>query len=167
MHLYFMRHGPAEDRAQSGRDADRPLTPEGRELVSRSAREMFQLRGPGIARILSSPLIRARETALLMQRVVCPQSEIALRRELEPDDAPPLDIVHELVALGGDALLVSHQPGVEHIVRELSSEAALAMPFGFRTAMIIGLEAGTQPVGRWPLRLVLDPRKVASSTTST
>jgi phosphohistidine phosphatase len=167
MHLYVMRHGPAEDRAPSGRDADRPLTQEGRELVARAARELFRLRGAGIARVLSSPLVRARETAALVQRVVCPQSEIDLRRELEPDDFPPLDLVLELVALGGDALLVSHQPSVERLVRELSSEASMALPFGFRTAMIVSLEAGAAPVGRWPLRLTLDPRQVAPSPVST
>lgn len=167
MLLYVMRHGPAEDRAPSGRDADRPLTGDGRELVDRAARELFRLRGPGIARVVSSPLARARETAALVQRVVCPQVEIDLRRELEPDDSPPLDLVRELVALQGDTLLVSHQPSVEQLVRELSSEASTAIPFGFRTAMIVTLEAGTAPVGRWPVRLTIDPRKVAPSSPST
>lgn len=162
-----MRHGHAEARAPRGRDADRPLPGEGRELVERAARELFRLRGPGIARVVSSPLARARETAALMQRVVCPEVEIDLRRELEPVDSPPLDLVNELVALQGDTLLVSHQPSVEQLVRELSSEASTALPFGFRTAMIVALEAGTAPVGRWPLRLTLDPRKVEPSSPST
>ena len=34
MRLYVMRHGPAEDRAPTGRDFDRALTRAGREVVA-------------------------------------------------------------------------------------------------------------------------------------
>ena len=35
MELYLLRHGIAEDRAPSGRDADRRLTEEGRDKLRR------------------------------------------------------------------------------------------------------------------------------------
>lgn len=165
MLLYVMRHGPAQDRAPSGYDADRALTPEGRELSIRAARELGRRSGSGIVRVLSSPLQRARETADLARAVVCPHGVIDLRKELLPDGSPPLTLIRELVALGGDSLLVGHQPSVELLVQDLADEAGRkALPFGFRTAMIVGLQVvsaspgAALPVGRFRLSLILDPR---------
>jgi len=165
MLLYVMRHGPAQDRAPSGYDADRALTPDGRELVSRAARELGRRSGSGIVRVLSSPLQRARETADLTRSVVCPHGVVDVRKELLPDGAAPLTLIRELVALGGDSLLVGHQPSVELLVQELADEEGRkALPFGFRTAMVVGLQVvgasagGALPVGRFRLRMVVDPR---------
>jgi phosphohistidine phosphatase len=170
MLLYVMRHGPAQDRAPSGYDADRALTPEGRELASRAARELARRSGSGIVRVLSSPLQRARETADLARSVVCPHGVVDLRKELLPVDAPPITLVRELVALGGDSLLVGHQPSVELLVQELADEEGRkALPLGFRTAMIVGLQVvgsspgAALPVGRFRLRLVLDPREAPAT----
>jgi phosphohistidine phosphatase len=166
MLLYVMRHGPAQDRAPSGYDADRALTPEGRELAGRAAKELGRRSGSGIVRVVSSPLQRARETADLMRAVVCPHGVVDLRRELLPDDAPPLTVVRELLALGGDTLLVGHQPSVELLVQALVDDAGrAALPFGFRTAMIVGLQVvaassgAALPLSRFRLRMVLDPRE--------
>lgn len=165
MLLYVMRHGPAQDRAPSGYDGDRALTPEGRGLVSRAGQELGLKSGSGIVRVLSSPLQRARETAELVRSVVCPHGVVDVRKELLPDDEAPLNLVRELVALGGDSLLVGHQPSVEHLVHALVDDAGRkGLPFGFRTAMIVGLQVvaappgAAQPLGRFRLRLVLDPR---------
>jgi phosphohistidine phosphatase len=168
--LYVMRHGPAQDRAPSGSDGDRALTPEGRELASRAGRELGRRSGSGIVRVLSSPLQRARETADLVRSVVCPHGVVDLRKELLPVDAPPLTLVREVLELGGDSLLVGHQPSVELLVDALvEEEGRRALPFGFRTAMIVGLQvAAVSPgaalaLGRFKLRLVLDPRAPAAS----
>lgn len=162
-----MRHGPAQDRAAS--DAARALTPEGRELVVRAGRELGRRSGAGIVRVLASPLVRARETAELVQPFVCPRGVVELRRELAPEDDAPLELVREVMALGGDTLLVGHQPSVERLVRTLADDGApMALPAGFKTAMIVGLEAGSAaasakgPVGGFGVRLVIDPRAVAS-----
>lgn len=101
-----------------------------------------------------------------MRAVVCPHGVVDLRRELLPDDAPPLTLVRELLALGGDTLLVGHQPSVEQLVHALADEAGRsALPFGFRTAMIVGLQVvaassgAALPLGRFRLRMVVDPRE--------
>jgi phosphohistidine phosphatase len=162
MLLYVMRHGPAQDRAASGYDADRALTPEGRELVARAARELGRRSGAGIVRVLASPLVRARETAELVRAVVCPHGVVELRRELLPDDDPPLSLVQEVVALGGDSLVVGHQPSVEALVRALAEDGArTALGVGFRTAMIVSLQAAAYAAAgapRFRVRMVLDPR---------
>lgn len=168
MLLYVMRHGPSEDHAPSGLDADRRLTPDGRELVTVAAQELSRRVSAGLARIFSSPLARARETAELMRGHLAPEGLVVVRDELVPGDEPPFDFVRELVALEGHVMIVGHQPGLESLVRTLSDGAGRGvMPFGFRTAMVMGLEIGHDPrapgvdplgLGRWRLRMVLDPR---------
>jgi phosphohistidine phosphatase len=63
MRCYFLRHGIAvEPAAWSGSDFDRPLTREGRDRLEREARAIDEL-SLGIDRIVSSPLLRAKQTA--------------------------------------------------------------------------------------------------------
>jgi len=57
-----IRHGAAEDRAPSGLDADRALTPEGAEQMRAVAVGLAVAERPP-AQILCSPYRRARETA--------------------------------------------------------------------------------------------------------
>ncbi|MGH2469546.1 MAG: SixA phosphatase family protein, partial [Chloroflexota bacterium] len=62
MKLYVMRHGPAEAQRDGLADADRALTAEGRAETVGVARGLARL-GARPAVILSSPLVRARQTA--------------------------------------------------------------------------------------------------------
>ena len=60
MKLYFLRHATATDLAPS--DAERPLTAVGRD-EARSAGSALARLGCECSHILSSPLVRARQTA--------------------------------------------------------------------------------------------------------
>ncbi len=63
MHVYFLRHGKAAPRAEwQGDDAARPLTPAGEEEMRRGA-EALRALDLGLEVIVSSPLVRARQTA--------------------------------------------------------------------------------------------------------
>jgi phosphohistidine phosphatase len=63
MRVYFMRHGDAGDkRSWQGVDAQRPLSPLGVERTSATAAH-FERTGFRPTRILTSPLVRARQTA--------------------------------------------------------------------------------------------------------
>ncbi|HYK42810.1 MAG TPA: histidine phosphatase family protein [Thermoanaerobaculia bacterium] len=107
MDIWLLRHAAAEDEARSGRDADRALTAEGLARAEAVARGLSRLR-PSIARVVSSPYLRARQTAGAAARALG-LAEIAESRALEPD-AEPEEILNELAETGGDALLVGHQP---------------------------------------------------------
>lgn len=164
MHLYVMRHGPAEDRAPTGRDADRALTSEGREVVRRVALELRRLRGGApLPRVVASPLVRARETGDIVASI-CGAPEPELLDELSPDEGLPLALVAALAQGNADALLVGHQPNVEHLVRTLSGaygrRTANPLPAGFCAALVVALRpeppAGTS--SRWHVVHVLDPR---------
>jgi phosphohistidine phosphatase len=65
MRVYFLRHGKAAAREEwQEDDAARPLTDTGREEARQAARGLDAL-DLGIARIFTSPFVRARETAEL------------------------------------------------------------------------------------------------------
>jgi phosphohistidine phosphatase len=173
MRIYVMRHGPAEDRAATGRDFDRALTGPGREVVARAARALSDTRPVDRAlRVLSSPYRRARETAEIVAAIAPahhernPQTPGAVEVEIHDDltaDAPlPLDLVRLLVAEGTDVLLVGHQPTVEELVRELlgtdRSPERSPLPGGFRTGSILVLEQIAPD--RWHPAALLDPHQL-------
>ena len=107
MDIWLLRHAAAEDRAPSGRDADRALTPEGLARAEAVARGLVLLRPP-ISRVVSSPYLRARQTAGAAARALG-LTDVSESRALEPE-AEPEEILNELAPAGGDALLVGHQP---------------------------------------------------------
>lgn len=65
MELYFIRHGIAEDRSKTGKDFDRILTEIGRKKTEKIAQKLAQMR-IHFNVIVSSPLLRAKETANLL-----------------------------------------------------------------------------------------------------
>lgn len=63
MKIYFLRHGIAADREdRQGSDEERPLTKEGRRSMKREAKAIEKL-DLGIEALITSPLVRAKETA--------------------------------------------------------------------------------------------------------
>jgi phosphohistidine phosphatase len=160
MLLYVMRHGPAEDRAPTGRDQDRALTRTGREVVARAARALHEARRVGSAapglRLLASPFRRARETAEVVASASPVPVEVELHDDLGADAGLPLGLVGALAAEGGDALLVGHQPVVEALVHELCHPQRAPLPGGFRTALIVALE-GVGSGGGWRPAALFDP----------
>ncbi|MBV9233267.1 MAG: histidine phosphatase family protein [Candidatus Eremiobacteraeota bacterium] len=68
MHCYFLRHGIAVDATRwHGTDDDRPLTEDGCKRMEREAGAIAQLL-PGVEVIVTSPLLRARQTAQFVAR---------------------------------------------------------------------------------------------------
>jgi phosphohistidine phosphatase len=123
MKVGFFRHGPAVVRGTEGvSEADRPLTPEGREKTRRAARGLRSLK-LGFDAIYTSPLPRALETAEIVAGVLklptptvldalaaggSAQRLLAGLRELRAES--PLLVGHEpmlsssvMVAVGGTA----------------------------------------------------------------
>jgi phosphohistidine phosphatase len=102
--VYLVRHAKAEQG--SGDDASRRLTPEGRK---RFARLVGSLRGRlTVARVLTSPLVRARETAEILARAT------GAAVEVDPRLAAGASSAKELVAMARQAApgtaLVGHNP---------------------------------------------------------
>jgi phosphohistidine phosphatase len=159
MRLYVMRHGPAEDRSPSGRDADRRLTLPGREVVERAGRKLREVRGEHLPRVVSSPAIRARETAQIVWTIAGdPSRPVEEHDDLSTDADPAVDLARAVVAGGIDALLVGHNPNVEALVREIASAST---PFaGFRTATVVEIDASDPSgLGGWSMAIVFDAHR--------
>ena len=79
MILYILRHGIAEDEAPKGDDGARRLTPRGRAKMRAVAAGMRAL-GLRYDVILTSPLVRAVETAAILADVYAPGHEVIRSR---------------------------------------------------------------------------------------
>jgi phosphohistidine phosphatase len=87
MEIYLLRHAIAEERSASGRDSDRQLTEEGRQKLRKV---MKRAAGAGVepSLILSSPLIRAVQTAEVAAEVLKYAGKIVKVDSLTPDSSP-------------------------------------------------------------------------------
>jgi phosphohistidine phosphatase len=107
MDLYLVRHAEAEDVPPRGGDAERRLTPEGRRQFVRVVAGLRQFE-PELTRILTSPLVRARETAEILQDQL-PGPEPEAWDLLAPGHA--LERILGELRNGGEAVaLVGHEP---------------------------------------------------------
>lgn len=150
MKIYVMRHGPAEDFAASGSDADRALTPSGRARV-RAVAQLLRTHDEAPQAIVSSPLVRALQTAEIVA------AEVGVDRvETSRDLAPGGDMAGFVAALVRDrrkrAMIVGHEPDLSGLV------ATLCGSFGrdMQKAMVVGLHLRAGEA-TW-LRFVLDPK---------
>jgi phosphohistidine phosphatase len=85
VNLLIVRHAIAVDRGDPAFpwDDDRPLTPEGIHKFRLAARGLKSL-GPTPERIVSSPLVRARQTAEILRDAMAPDLELTIEPHLEP-----------------------------------------------------------------------------------
>lgn len=105
MNLWLLRHGEAE--AYQRHDADRQLTDLGRQQVLQAAEF---LRDIPFDRVLSSPYVRARQTAELLCNTLQRQGNIEIVPWLTPED-DVREVVRKLDGYPADnVLLVAHQP---------------------------------------------------------
>ena len=118
MLLYLFRHGVAVDPSdpECPPDAERPLTREGIEKTRLAARGLRKL-GVKPDLILSSPLLRAVQTAEIAARELgWPKEKIHRTRALEPD-ADPAELLKELARLKQDVVLCTgHAPPLDELI---------------------------------------------------
>jgi phosphohistidine phosphatase len=122
MELVIVRHAIAQERdafAETGKDdTERPLTPAGRRRFERGARGLREV-VPSIDHLATSALVRAVETAQILQEAYGIDGAVRLR-ELEPN-ANPAALVrwlrgqrrHRVVAV------VGHEPHLSNLVEYL------------------------------------------------
>lgn len=158
--LYFIRHGIAAERGTYEEDGDRPLTDEGHHKTTDVAERLYQL-GLRFDLILTSPLVRARQTAEILKTV-----GLCDRLEESSDLAPAGSFDHWLTWLtlwrqsGGERLaLVGHQPDLADWVETLIwSESRQQLVL--KKAGVIGLllPQNETPIGRSQLFWLTPPR---------
>src|SRR5438132_8138878 len=159
MELVFLRHGQAADREDwKGDDADRPLTAEGVDRTKEVVRGLRALKvRPDV--ILSSPLLRARETGEIAKKGLITDAKVELAEELAPAASPD-----RLISRLGDladkpvVLCVGHEP---HISTTLSAMVSgkTAASFDIKKAGVCCIRfTGIPKAGTGTLLWLLPPK---------
>ncbi len=173
MKLYVMRHGPAEDYAESGQDFDRALSASGRERVRSVAKELVEEDEAPLL-IVTSPLVRAVQTAEIVAvatKLGDRGGTVETSRELAPGgDCRAL--VEALITRSAPfaahekahkrVMVVGHEPDLSALVGFVLQEP---MPVPMDKAMVVGLRLASSASAAsaaepHKLRFILEPKKL-------
>jgi phosphohistidine phosphatase len=131
MILYFLRHELADNRSDwTGDDRKRPLTKEGKERMSRSARTLAAL-DLKLDAILTSPLTRARQTAEIAAQELELEDRLVEDGRLGPGFG--VEAISEIVKEYPKAkalLLVGHEPDFSNTVSALTGGSEIVFKKG-------------------------------------
>ncbi len=124
MNLYILRHGIAVERGTPGyaKDADRPLTPEGERKLKAIAEAMQRIE-LSFDLILTSPYLRARQTAELVAGVLGARKKLEFSDALVPDGSTRqlVEFLNGYRPAPKEVLLVGHEPYLSGLVSLLVS----------------------------------------------
>jgi phosphohistidine phosphatase len=156
-----MRHGPAEEAASSGVDADRALTPVGRDRVRSVAAELAAA-GEEPLHIVTSPLVRAVQTAEIVAittKLAERGGSVDVRREAAPG-GDNVKLAYRLAVEGTErVMLVGHEPDLSALLATLLGDFSRPM----EKAMVVAIDpvaVGVRP----KLQFVLDPKLLKLQT---
>ena len=159
MRILLFRHGPAGERdpLRWPDDRRRPLTPKGVSRTRAASRGLVTLE-PSIRLVLTSPLVRAMQTAELLaaecERDAAPEALDALR-----PGASWHDVLARLESAPPDSTvaLVGHEPDLGKLAGVMLFGAPAALPLKKAGACLIDFEARPD-LGTGTLRWFLTPR---------
>jgi phosphohistidine phosphatase len=159
--LYLIRHAWAEDRGNEWPDdSKRPLTPKGIEKMRAVVRGLAGLE-PEIEDVLSSPFVRARQTADLLLEGLSPAPRLSIVPALAPGGSPSQ--VSEALSghAGAEVLaLVGHEPGLGELAAWL---VGAKTPFEFKKGGICRIDVPKlPPAGSGRLRWFAVPKMLRS-----
>ena len=139
MHIYLMRHAEAAPPSFWRRsDADRPLSKNGIKKLEAGLAEMKRL-GFGVPQIITSPLVRALETARLMsERLNAPAPIVRGELSSGAHHSALYQVVSEY-APKAPALFVGHMPEIAVFGTRLTNEPRV-MDQGLLPADILAIE---------------------------
>jgi phosphohistidine phosphatase len=131
MRVYFLRHGEAGDPAEwRGADSDRPLTDKGKERMAREATTLAEL-SLGLDLIVTSPLLRAKQTALIVARKLKMRDSLVEDERLglgfDPDRLAAILLEH---GTANAIMLVGHEPSMSQTIGHLVGGARIDLKKG-------------------------------------
>ena len=118
MDVVLLRHGIAVDRAAPDcpPDPERPLTPKGEERTARAALGLAKL-GVRPEAVLTSPYLRARQTAEITARMLHGEARPVVTTAALLPEASPRELLADLRSRRlGSVLCVGHAPGLDEIL---------------------------------------------------
>lgn len=151
MELYFLRHGEAEPPAPGSADDARQLTERGRQ-DTRLVAQALQRAGVRPEVILTSPLLRARQTGEALEEVFGGSARVEERLR----SGCTLGDIQEVLADRPEArfILVGHEPDVSRMVGRLIGDARVKM----QTSCVARVEAEQVEPGGGTLIWLLSPQ---------
>jgi len=150
MDLYLLRHGLVVERGTPGFENDdtRPLTPKGRRQL-RKISAAFQTLELDFDLILSSPLVRARQTAEIVAAQMKLKKNLVFADELSPGGSAKnlVEKILSLKPLPKNLLLVGHEPDLGKLISFLVSGKTSA-GFALKKAGLAKLEVKSLHAGQ-------------------
>ena len=130
MFVYILRHAIAVQRGASGYpNDDRPLTEDGIEKMQKAARGIAVLIDT-IDVILTSPLIRAHDTAKLVAEARGADHKIEICKELLPGNSSKKFLLHLAKYKSfKNVMIVGHEPDLGYIASALLGSNASIIEF--------------------------------------
>ena len=119
MNLYVLRHGLARERIgrEYANDDERPLTAKGMRRMRRQLKGMNVL-GLSMDAIVTSPLVRAVQTAEIVHRGIRKPGRLVTSGALRPSEHPAT-LLEELAAeysSADDVMVVGHEPYLSGLI---------------------------------------------------
>ena len=150
MNLHLMRHGLAVERGTPGYDSDRerPLTTKGERKIRRVAEALLRME-LSFDVVLSSPLVRARQTAEVLIEELKARQKLQLTEHLSPGGRAK-DLMRLIQGLPGspqEVLLVGHEPDLGQLASLLLTGGD-ALSVNFKKGGIARLAVGNLQAGR-------------------
>lgn len=145
MNLYLLRHAEAVNPEDCASDQDRPLTPNGIKTMKTGALGMKALKME-VDLVLSSPLVRARQTAEIAAANLGMKARITITDNLVPD-AHPEALIAELArnySALNNILLVGHEPHMGRLASVLLT-GTTDLPVIFKKGALMALKIDSAP----------------------
>jgi phosphohistidine phosphatase len=124
MNIFILRHGVAVDAAAIGfdRDSDRPLTPKGERKLWKTAQSLEELE-VAFDWIISSPYLRARQTAEIVAEAQGARKKAELTEHLTPAGSVKklIEHINKRQPPPDNVLLVGHEPYLSDLISLLLS----------------------------------------------
>jgi phosphohistidine phosphatase len=155
--LYLIRHGLAEQRGEAWPDdAKRPLTQEGMSRLRKSARALALI-GVEFDVIVTSPLVRTRQTAEIIAGGLDPHPHITTADSLIPGGSTTAVLADlEKHAKRERIAIVGHEPGIGELAARL---IGTRHPISFKKGAVCRIDLeGLPPAGPGDLRWFLTPK---------
>lgn len=163
MELYILRHAIAAVRsaAAAGGDSARPLTVEGAGKMRQGARGMKAM-GLDFDLILSSPYLRAKQTAEIVANVLGLEKKLEYSATLAAD-GNPRDLVEEMkqkYPKRQSVVLVGHEPYLSRLISLLVS-GSTSLPITMKKGGLCKLAVENLHYGRCAtLEWLLTPKQM-------
>lgn len=150
MHIYLIRHAHAEDGAD---DAARPLSRKGREQVRHMGRFLRETSEVEVAEFWHSPLVRSRDTAVLLAKHSKVRVKFKEVSGLEHRDDPEV-MARKLGDARHPVAVVAHDPLLSALATLMVVGRAEPPRFKLKKGAVLRLDRMS---GGWTVRWQVSP----------